>query len=76
MALIAKKSSKNQVTLPKRIVDLFPDVEYFEVSEENGRIVLAPLKPGRSDEVRRRLSSLGISESDITDAIDWARSRR
>ena len=32
--MIAKKTSKNQLTLPKKIVDRFPDVDYFDVRVE------------------------------------------
>ena len=38
---VAKKTSKNQLTLPKAIVDRFPGVSYFDVREEDGRIVLS-----------------------------------
>jgi hypothetical protein len=30
--MIAKKTSKNQLTLPKKVVEQFPDVEYFDLS--------------------------------------------
>ncbi len=30
--MLAKKTSKNQLTLPKEIVKAFPDAEYFDVS--------------------------------------------
>jgi hypothetical protein len=36
-ARLAKKTSKNQLTLPKAIVEHFPDVDYFNVREEGGR---------------------------------------
>jgi len=31
MATLAKLSSKNQITLPAKIVRGFPDIEYFDV---------------------------------------------
>jgi len=71
--MLAKKTIKNQITLPKKIVDLFPDVEYFNVSVEDDCIVLEPLKPDRAHEVRKILASLKISEDDVTDAVAWAR---
>jgi len=71
--LLAKKTVKNQITLPKKIADNFPDIEYFDVWVEKDRIVLKPLRTDRSDEVRRKLKSLKISEKDIADAISWAR---
>lgn len=71
--MLAKKTSKNQITLPKRIVAEFPDVDYFDVVEENGTIVLKPLRPSRSEQVRRKLADIGIDAEDIEAAIKWAR---
>ena len=72
---IAKKTSKNQITLPRSVVDRFPGVNYFEVREENGRIVLCQVLPGRSDEVRRMLAALGIEQGDVEASVRWARGK-
>lgn len=71
--MLAKKTSKNQITLPREIVQRFPGVDYFDVREEAGAIVLNPFRPSRADEVRAKLSELGIAEKDIAEAIEWAR---
>lgn len=73
--MLAKKTSKNQLTLPKPIVEHFPDVDYFEVCEERGRIVLVPLRPNRADEVREKLEAIGITEADVEAAVRWAREK-
>ncbi|MBN2497869.1 MAG: AbrB/MazE/SpoVT family DNA-binding domain-containing protein [Deltaproteobacteria bacterium] len=73
--MIAKKTVKNQITLPKRVVALFPDVEYFEVQVQDGQIVLKPVIPDRIERVRDKLASLGIEQKDIQEAIAWARKR-
>ena len=73
--MLAKKTSKNQLTLPKAIVEHFPDVDYFEVREERGRIVLVPLRPNRADEVRDKLEAIGITEADVEAAVRWAREK-
>ena len=72
---VAKKTSKNQLTLPKAIVDRFPGVSYFDVREEDGRIVLAPVVPDASDRVRQKLQEVGIEQEDIQEAVRWARRR-
>lgn len=72
---VAKKTSKNQLTLPKAIVDRFPGVDYFDVREEEGRIILSPVIPGQADEVRRKLAELGLGPGDVEEAIRWARRR-
>jgi hypothetical protein len=75
MGMLAKKSSKNQITLPKAIVASFEDVDYFDVTTQNGRIILEPVRTKQGDEVRSRLESLGIRETDIDAAIEYARSK-
>jgi bifunctional DNA-binding transcriptional regulator/antitoxin component of YhaV-PrlF toxin-antitoxin module len=74
--MLAKMTVKNQITLPKAVVRQFEGVEYFEVSTEGTSIVLRPLRRSRADEVRQRLGELGISELDLTDAIQWSREDR
>jgi virulence-associated protein VagC len=71
--MLAKKTSKNQITLPKSAVERFPGVDYFEVIPEDERIVLVPLRRSRAGEVRAKLEALGITETDVTDAVAWAR---
>ena len=71
--MLAKKTSKNQITLPKAIASRFPGVDYFDVREEDGRIVLVPLRESKADDVRARLQQLGITEDDVADAVRWVR---
>lgn len=71
--MLAKKPSKNQITLPKAVVTRFPEVEYFEVSTDGDCIILRPLQKSRADEVRARLAQLGIEEQDVTAAVSWSR---
>ena len=40
--MLAKLTSKNQLTLPKAVIADFQGLEYFDVTKENGRIVLTP----------------------------------
>lgn len=75
MPSLAKKTAKNQITLPKAVVMKFPDVEYFEVSTDGQAIVLRPFRESRADRVRDHLEKMGITEADIRDAIAWARKR-
>lgn len=72
---LAKKTSKNQITLPKKVVEQFPDIDYFDVRVGEGAIVLYPVDVDNADRVREKLDDLGIGEQDIRDAIRWARSK-
>ena len=74
--MLAKLTSKNQLTLPKAVVGEFPGTRYFEVRAEKGRIVLLPARVTNLDGVWRKMESLGITERDVEDAVRWARKRR
>ena len=74
--MLAKKTVKNQLTLPKKIADAFPGVDHFDVKIDDGRIVLAPVRPDRLEQVRARLAELGVSERDVVAAVRWARRRK
>ena len=71
--VIAKRTSKNQLTLPKAVVEQVGAADYYDVACDNGRIVLTPLHPGGADAVRQRLAELGISEADVEEAVNWSR---
>ena len=74
MIVLAKLTSKNQLTLPKAVTAAVEATEYFDVATENGRIVLTPVRVNRADGVRAKLAELGLSETDVKDAVAWARS--
>ena len=78
--MLAKKTSKNQLTLPKEIVKAFPDAEYFDVSVKDRKIVLMPVKMTPADKtlegIRHKMEKLGITEGDIAGAVRWARKKK
>lgn len=71
--MLAKLTSKNQITLPKVAVSSVEAAEYFDVTVENGRIVLTPVRVQKAHAVREKLEQLGITEHDMDDAVAWAR---
>lgn len=71
--MLAKKTVKNQITLPKTVISRFAEVEYFDVSTDGECIVLRPLQRSRAEEVRAKLAQIGIDEEDVVAAVDWAR---
>jgi antitoxin component of MazEF toxin-antitoxin module len=71
--MLAKLTSKNQITLPKATMAGIDATDYFDVSVENGRIVLTPVRVQRAQAVREKLEQLGITEQDVEDAVAWAR---
>lgn len=74
--MLAKLTSKNRLTLPKAVVSQFPGTRYFEVRADKGRIVLLLARVSSLDGVWEKIESLGITERDVEDAVQWARKRK
>ena len=75
--MLAKKTSKNQLTLPKEIVGNFPGIDLFDAVVEDNRIVLTPVRvtpvTASLEGVRAKMEKLGVSPEDVTEAVRWAR---
>ena len=71
--MLAKLTSKNQLTLPKAVVTAVGAAEYFDVEVHQGQIVLTPVRIQRGDAVRAKLAALGLADADVADAVRWAR---
>ena len=74
--MLAKLTSKNQLTLPKSVTNAVGPVDYFEVQAKDGQIILTPVRIQRADSVRAKLVELDLAEKDIADAIPWARQEK
>jgi hypothetical protein len=74
--MLAKMTSKNQLTLPKALVLQVGATEYFDVEARNGQLVLTPVRIQRGDAVRAKLAELNLTEADIADAVAWARTQK
>jgi hypothetical protein len=71
--MLAKITSKNQLTLPKAAVEAVGATDYFDVAVHDGQIVLTPVRIQRGDAVRAKLAALGLADTDAADAVRWAR---
>ena len=69
--MLAKLTTRNQLTLPKSVVMSVGKTDNFDVQVENGRIMLTPVSIQNADAVRAKLDTLGIKEQDIADAVAW-----
>lgn len=78
--MLAKKTSKNQVTLPKKALQEIPDTDYFDVTTKDGVLILKPVTMteagSRLAAIRRKIKDLGIEPKDINRAIAWGRGRQ
>ena len=70
-------TSKNQITIPMKIIQQLPDVEYFEVALKDGIVMLKPLKVYDTslEKIRAKVKKLGLRENTVKEAIRWARSK-
>ncbi|MFN7855128.1 MAG: AbrB/MazE/SpoVT family DNA-binding domain-containing protein [Acidovorax sp.] len=72
-AMLAKITSKNQLTLPKSVTQAVGATEYFDVEARAGQIILTPVRIQRGDAVRAKLAELDLTDGDMADAVAWAR---
>jgi len=75
--MLAKLTSKNQITIPKNIMEHLPKVDYFDVELQNGVVVLRPVQVTRADTeaIRAKMQRLGLTEDSVGDAVRWARKK-
>ena len=71
--MLAKITSKNQLTLPKSVTQAVGATEYFEVEARAGQIILTPVRIQRGDAVRAKLAELDLTDADVANAVAWAR---
>ena len=59
------------------MISRLPNVEYFDVSYKDGRVILKPLKVYDTDleGIRSKMKQLGISENSVGEAVKWAREK-
>ena len=78
--MLCKRTYKNQITIPKKVMEKFADVEYFEATASNGKIILEPVeiavrRKSSLDQIRKKMSALGVTPQDVDEAIAWARKK-
>ena len=71
--MLVRLMSGNRLMLPKAVTAAVEAADYFDVTTENGRIVLTPVQISRADSLRTKLAEGGLSQSDVSDAVAWAR---
>ena len=78
--MLAKKTAKNQLTLPKDVADRFPGTDYFDVTVKGQEIRLRPVRIEVGEtaallSIREKMRRLGAGEEDVAKAVRWARKR-
>lgn len=74
---MAKMTSKNQITIPKKIVDRLSDIQHFDIEMKNGMVVLKPVKiyDTSLEHIRSKVKKLGLKPDCVEQAVAWARSK-
>jgi bifunctional DNA-binding transcriptional regulator/antitoxin component of YhaV-PrlF toxin-antitoxin module len=75
--MLAKITTKNQITIPKKIIDRIPDVKYFDVELNDDVVLLKPLRfyDTNLEKIRAKVRKLGLKQDSVAKAIKWARSK-
>jgi bifunctional DNA-binding transcriptional regulator/antitoxin component of YhaV-PrlF toxin-antitoxin module len=75
--MLAKITSKNQITIPKKIMDQIPDTSCFEVEFKDGAVILRPLRTYSTslEKIRSKIKTLDLKPDCVSEAIKWARSK-
>ncbi len=75
--MLAKLTTKNQITIPKQIIDQIPKTRYFDVKLNGDTVVMKPLTIYDTDleQVRSKIRKLGLKPDCVAEAIKWARSK-
>ena len=69
----AKITDGNRLILPDEVALALHGVEYLDIEEKLGCLVLTPVKRTAIDDIHDQMEKLGITEQDIADAVAWAR---
>lgn len=73
--MLARLTSENRLILPEGILAHFPEVEYFRVERTGDGILLRPVRVPQLAAIRAKFAERGITESEVRDAVAWARRR-
>ncbi len=75
--MLAKLTSKNQLTIPKKIIENLPDTKYFDLEIDGNTIVMKPVTLYDTDlvKIKEKMKSLGLSKNCVAEAVSWARSK-
>jgi hypothetical protein len=75
--VLAKITTKNQITIPKKIINQLPGVKYFDVELKEGLVLLKPLRvyDTNLEQIRSKVNKLGLKENSVKEAIRWARKK-
>ena len=75
--MLAKLTSKNQLTIPKKIIEKIPETKYFDIELEGDVLILKPLilYDANTAAIKEKMKKLDLTEDCVAEAVSWARSK-
>ena len=75
--MLAKITSKNQITIPKKIIEKMPNIKHFDIEFKDGVVIMKPIKfyDTNLDQIRAKIKKIGLKENSVAEAIKWAKSK-
>jgi len=75
--MLAKITAKNQITIPKKIMEQLPETQYFDLELADGVVMLKPVKvlDTNLDQIRYKIDKLGLKPGSVGEAIQWAKQK-
>jgi hypothetical protein len=76
--MLTKKTAKNQLTIPKALLDQLPPTDYFDAEVVDDALVLKPVKVVQMVDIARirtRLKRRRVRPDDVKQAVLGAREK-
>ena len=75
--MLAKVTSKNQITIPKKIMNQLPNIRYFDMELKDGHVIMKPVAVYDTDleKIRAKMKRLGLKPDTVKEAVRWAREK-
>jgi hypothetical protein len=77
--VLTKKTTKNQLTIPKALLDQLPESDYFDATVVHDALVLRPVRMVPAvdiERVRDRVAKAGLKPGEAARAVKWARRKK
>jgi len=76
--MLAKITSKNQITIPKKIIEKMPGIKHFDIEFKDGVVIMKPVRFYETslDQIRVKVKKLGLKEDSVAEAIKWVKSKK
>jgi len=76
--MLAKITSKNQITIPKKIIEKMPGIKHFDIEFKDGVVMMKPVKfyDTNLDQIRAKIKKLGLTEDSVAEAVKWVKLKK